>query len=96
MSSYFLALIDIRDAAEYDRYLAGFDAAFAPFGGEVVAVEDNPRVLEGTWPAGRTVLIRFPDDDALRRWYDSPAYQAIALHRRAAATADIAVITGRD
>lgn len=96
MSCYFVALIDIRDAAAYARYLEGFDEAFAGFGGEVVAVEDEPRVLEGTWPAARTVLIRFADEEELRRWYDSPGYQAIARFRRAAADARIAVMSGRD
>jgi uncharacterized protein (DUF1330 family) len=72
MSSYFVALIDIHDTAGYERYLAGFDAVFANFGGKVVCVEDQPRVLEGEWPAARTVIIRFPGDAELRRWYESP------------------------
>lgn len=96
MSSYFIALIDIHDQRRYQRYLAGFDEVFSAYDGEVVAVEDHPRVLEGDWPAGRTVLVRFPDDAALRLWYDSPEYQRLAGHRRAASKADIAVISGRD
>jgi uncharacterized protein (DUF1330 family) len=96
MSSYFLALIDIHDPVEYDRYLAGFDEILARHRGEVLAVEDDPCVLEGDWPAGRTVLIRFPDAAELLRWYRSDAYQALARHRRRAATARIAAITGRD
>lgn len=96
MSCYFVALIDIHDADAYARYLEGFDAVFAKFGGEVVAVEDEPRVLEGTWPAGRTVLIRFANEDELRRWYGSPGYQALARIRQAAADARIAIVSGRD
>jgi uncharacterized protein (DUF1330 family) len=96
MSSYFVALINIHDPARYEEYLAGFDAVFEKYRGEVVAVEDGPRVLEGQWPAGRTVLVRFPDEPELRRWYDSAEYQELAGHRRAAADADIAIVTGRD
>ena len=96
MSSYFIALIDIHDPAQYEKYLAGFDDVFEKFHGEVVAVEDNPRVLEGKWPAGRTVLIRFPDDQAVRSWYDSPEYRKLALYRKKASTASIAIVTARD
>ena len=72
MSTYFTALIDIHDPKLYERYLDGFDQVFQKYRGEVIAVEDHPRVLEGEWPAGRTVLIRFPDDEALLEWYRSP------------------------
>lgn len=96
MSSYFVALIDINDPELYGKYLEGYDAVFEKYNGQVISVEDNPRVLEGQWPAGRTVLIKFPNDEELRRWYDSPEYQQIASHRRAASSGSIAVISGRD
>jgi uncharacterized protein (DUF1330 family) len=96
MASYFVALIDIHDPQGYERYLDGFDEVFERFDGEVVAVEDEPSVLEGAWPARRTVLIRFPNDEDLLRWYESPEYQRLAAIRRVAADARIAVIHGRD
>lgn len=91
-----MALINIHDTELYQAYLSGFDAVFKNYRGEVVAVEDHPRVLEGEWPAARTVLIRFPDELELRRWYESPEYQAIARHRQRASVAAVAAITGRD
>ena len=60
MSSYFVALINIDDQTRYEQYLAGFDEVFEQYNGRVVSVDDSPRVLEGEWPAARTVLIRFP------------------------------------
>jgi len=96
MSSYFIALIDIHNPARYEQYLAGYDEVFKKYQGQVVAVEDNPRVLEGEWPAGRTVLIRFPNDQELHRWYDSEEYQQLARHRKEASIASIAIVTGRD
>ena len=96
MSSYFVALITIHDADGYDRYLEGFDAVFQRYDGEVIAVEDEAQVLEGTWPAGRTVLIRFPSDQELLRWYRSPEYQELAKIRQQAAQTDIAIIRGLD
>ncbi len=96
MSSYFIALINIHDPARYEQYLAGFDEVFEKYRGQVIAVEDDPRVLEGEWPAGRTVLIRFPNDQALRSWYDSPEYQQLARHRQEASVASVAIVSGRD
>jgi len=96
VSSYFVALINIHDLPRYEQYLAGFDAVFAKYKGQVVSVEDKPRVLEGEWPAARTVLIRFPDDQELLRWYESPEYQQLARHRQEASVASIAIVSGRD
>lgn len=96
MSSFFIALIDIHDPKRYQQYLEGFNEVFANYKGKVIAVEDNPRILEGTWPAGRTVVIQFPDDSELRRWYDSQEYQTLAKHRKEASIAKIAIITARD
>ncbi|UCF79476.1 MAG: DUF1330 domain-containing protein [Candidatus Eiseniibacteriota bacterium] len=96
MSSYFIALIDIHNPEQYKDYLAGFDEVFKKYKGQVVCVEENPRVLEGDWPAGRTVLIRFPNDEKLLRWYESPEYQALARHRKEASVCRVAVISGRD
>ncbi len=96
MSSYFIALIDIHSPEKYEQYLAGYDEVFKKYKGKVLAVEDNPRILEGSWPAGRTVIIKFPNDKELRKWYDSQEYQTIAKHRKEASVASIAMITGRD
>ncbi len=96
MSAYFLALINIHDQARYERYLAGFDEVFEQYEGRVLAVEDDPRVLEGEWPAARTVLIEFPDEGELRRWYESTEYRRLAVHRREASVASIAIISGGD
>lgn len=96
MSCYFVARITINDPAGYDAYLDGFDEAFAQHDGEVVAVDESPRRLEGEWSADRLVLIRFPDEAAARRWYDSPEYQKLIQVREKAASAEIVLVTGRD
>ncbi|HSN55078.1 MAG TPA: DUF1330 domain-containing protein [Candidatus Sulfomarinibacteraceae bacterium] len=96
MSCYFIAFIDIHDEDGYGEYLAGFDEVFEHYRGRVLAVEDEPRMLEGAWPAGRTVVIEFPDEAELRRWYESPEYQRLAARRRQAADASIAIVSGFD
>jgi uncharacterized protein (DUF1330 family) len=96
MSSYFIAQINIHGAEEYKKYLAGYDEIFNRFNGKVLAVDDNVKVLEGDWPYGRTVVIRFPSDKELMAWYESPEYQALAKHRQNASAANIVLVNGRD
>ncbi len=91
MSVYFVAGLRIHDGAGYDRYLEGFDAVFGRYEGEVVLVDETPAVLEGEWPYTRLVLLRFPDEAALRRWYESPEYQRLARLRHDAADGFIVV-----
>ncbi len=95
MSCYFVAQIDIRDPEGYGRYLDGFDEVFERYRGTVLAVDDEASVLEGAWPGARTVIIEFPDRAELDRWYRSPEYQRLAVHRRAAAAANIVAVEGR-
>ena len=94
MSSYFVALITVKDPEQYGRYLEGFMPIFGRFGGEVLAADDAPEVLEGEWPAARTVIIRFPSEEELLRWYRSPEYQRLIELRRSAAEGSIAMVRG--
>jgi len=96
VSSYFVVLVTIHDQAQYDRYLEGFMEVFERFAGEVLAADDAPEILEGEWPAARTVILRFPSDEELLRWYRSPEYQRLAELRRSAAEGAIAMVRGLD
>lgn len=95
MSAFFVARLDIRDPARYEDYLAGFDEVFAGTGGEVLAVDDATVTLEGEPTPGRSVIIRFPDEASLRRWYDSPAYQRLKGIRNEAAEGTVILVHGR-
>ena len=94
MTVYAVALLNITDRDEYQRYADGFMEIFGGRGGQLLAVDENPTVLEGEWPHTRTVLISFPNAEALDTWYRSPEYQALAQHRFNASTARIAVLNG--
>jgi uncharacterized protein (DUF1330 family) len=95
VSCYFIAQIHIHDEHEYSKYLEQFDEVFEKFKGEVVAVDDAVSILEGEWPYGRTVLIRFPDKRELERWYHSEGYQRIVQHRWNASRTNIVAVQGR-
>jgi uncharacterized protein (DUF1330 family) len=95
MRVYVVGLVTIHDRANYAGYEELFWEVLAPFGGEILAVDDAARSLEGDWPARRTVILRFPDEDAAKRWYDSPAYQELVRRRLSAATVALAMVSAR-
>jgi len=94
LSVYLIANLQIEDREQYAAYEAGFMAIFEQYQGRLLAVDEAQQVLEGEWPYTRTVLIAFPDEAAARAWYDSPAYQALAEHRRAASVGHLAMVKG--
>jgi uncharacterized protein (DUF1330 family) len=94
MPAYLVGQVTVHDLAEYNKYLAGFVEAFAPFEGRVLVAADQVEVIEGAWPKTRTVVLEFPSMDHAKRWYNSPAYQAVAQHRFKAATSNIILAEG--
>ena len=94
MPVFIVAQITIRDRNEYSEYEAGFMEIFEKFDGRLLAVDEDPGVLEGDWPYTRTVLIDFPSGDQAMAWYRSSAYQELARHRFASAEANIVLIKG--
>lgn len=94
MSAYIVARITINDRARYAQYEAGFMDIFAAHTGKLLAVDEQPQVLEGEWQCTRTVLAEFPDKDAALAWYRSDDYQSLAEHRFAASDGEIALLQG--
>ena len=61
----------------------------------LIAVTDDPTVLEGLWSEMRVVLIRFETRQDALDWYDSQEYQQLAVIRRATSTGTDLLINGR-
>ena len=81
MTAYIVFIRDETvDPVELDAYSAKVAASFE--GHDVTFLADyGPfETLEGDDIEG-AVILRFPDMDAARAWYGSPAYQTTAQHR---------------
>ena len=81
VSHYLVAQIEIADREQYSDYEAGFVEVFLKYKGKMLAVDEQPDLLEGSWPFTRTVLIEFPSSEAALDWYRSDEYQDLAKHR---------------
>lgn len=95
MSCYFIAQLLISDQDEYNRYLDGFDVIFEKYDGEIVAVEENPIILEGDWDYSRLVVIRFKNENEAKSWYNSEEYQYLLRYRLNASKGTVLLINGR-
>ena len=94
MSAYIIAQIQIDDRQQYSNYEEGFMAVFEKFNGKMLAVDESPELLEGSWSYTRTVLIEFPSTADVNAWYSSEEYQALAQHRFSSSSANVVSIQG--
>ena len=92
MSAYFIANVRINDEEEYQKYVEKVSGVFSKFNGKYLKVDDSPVVLEGSWDYTRVVLLEFPDEESLNKWYFSDEYQAIVKQRLLAADCDTIVV----
>ncbi|NNE23278.1 MAG: DUF1330 domain-containing protein [Rhizobiales bacterium] len=97
MSAYAIGQLDIFDADEYQKYLAGLMPVFERYGGELLATSNNSTaVVEGDWALPKTVIMKFPSLQHAQNWHTDPDYQALAEHRRRSAKANLVLVEGID
>ncbi len=91
---YVIFTESIRDRAGMDAYGDKAVPSMIQNGGAILVVDEAPDVLEGAWPATRTVVLEFESADAARAWYESADYQAAIPVRKAAADANVVIVSG--
>ena len=94
MSAYFISFRDsMKDAARYAAYLQKAGPSLADREARLLVANGALTPLEGQCPDG-VVIIEFPDLQAARDWYDSPAYQAVIGERLAATEGRAVIVEG--
>ena len=94
MSVYAIAQLRITDRAAYDRYQAKFMGVMKRYNGRVLAADESPRIVEGTWDRDKVVLLSFQDEAAFRQWAESPEYQEISKDRKVGSEAVVLLVKG--
>ena len=91
-----LVLIDltVQDLPAMTRYEGAAIALAAQFGGKPIAKELKPQVVEGDWSPTWLVVLEFPSRQAVRDFYEAPAYQPLKAMRQAAATSNGLIVIG--
>ena len=94
MPVYMINNMTIHNHAEYDAYLRAFMDVFRNFSGQVLVAQNAPSPLEGAWPFDRTIVLVFPSREDALRWYESPEYKAIVVHRFSGTTSNVVILDG--
>ena len=92
---YWIARVDIHDAARYPDYVAAAKPAFEQYGAKFLARGGAFQKLEGQVRA-RNVIIEFPSLQAAADCYNSPQYQIAAAIRQECADAEMVIVEGID
>jgi uncharacterized protein (DUF1330 family) len=75
--AFFVAELEVTNAAGFEPYRAAVPATIAQYGGRYVTRGGAIQLVEGGPEPKRVVILEFADTAALKRWYDSPEYQKI-------------------
>jgi uncharacterized protein (DUF1330 family) len=97
MSAYLVLHVTITDPVAYANYeVPATRATIERAGGRILALDDHPKVVEGTIEEKRTVLLEFPDFEAADTWYHSEDYQRAVAIRAPASISRAALVHGWD
>jgi uncharacterized protein (DUF1330 family) len=93
-NGYVALLLDINDLDRYADYLSKAAVTVKAHGGVFLFASEHPHVVEGAWPAQRTIIIEFPSVEAANAWYVSREYEPLIKDRRATADSRVAIFGG--
>ena len=62
----------------------------------VLVATNDAKTIEGEPVGGRVVVLRFPNEDSFRAWYDSPAYQDVIGMRLESTSGFVVLADGVD
>jgi uncharacterized protein (DUF1330 family) len=94
MPAYVIVETNVTDPERYEQYKAAAQAAIAAGGGRYLVRGGEIAVLEGDWQPSRLVVLEFADLAAVKRWYDSDAYQQAKQLREGAAHLRMVAVQG--
>lgn len=94
MTAYVIGNITVKNPEKWAEYRSQVPATLVPWGAELVLRGTQAKALSGQYRHTDTVVIRFPDMDAVAGWHDSPAYQVLVQLRKEAADVDLVSFEG--
>ena len=79
--AYLIAEIEVVNPEPYKAYVAAAGPLVEAYGGKYLARGGPSEALEGAAPAGRLVIVEFPNMADAKRFYDSPEYTQVRQGR---------------
>ena len=90
MPVYVVNAYDIHDFDTFKDYPPQVRPLLTKYGGKVLAMETNPKALEGR-PRTMNAIIEFPSEEAVNGFYNDPEYQSF-IHLRHDSTSNTTMI----
>ena len=94
MKAYWIAHVDVSDPAQYMEYTRRAPAAFARYGGRLLARGGRSEALEGRITPQRSVVIEFTSYEQALACYRSAEYREACGHRQGAARVEVIIVEG--
>jgi len=94
MKAYWIAHVDVTDPDQYSHYTQRAPAAFALYGGRLLARGGRSQAMEGRPTPQRSVVIEFDSYEQALACYQSSEYQEAKGHREGAARAEVVIVEG--
>ncbi|GGU78201.1 hypothetical protein GCM10009504_39070 [Pseudomonas laurentiana] len=94
MKAYWIAHVDVTDPDAYGEYTRRAPAAFAAYGGRLLARGGRSEALEGRPTPQRSVVIEFDSYAQALACYQSQAYQEAKGYRDGVARAEVIIVEG--
>lgn len=77
MAAYFVWHNRIHDGRTLDAYIPKALETMAPYQPEVLVLDEDTEVVEGSVNLPRTIVVRFKSRADATAWYNSPEYRAV-------------------
>ena len=90
MPVYVVNAYDIHDFDTFKDYPLRVSPLLTKYGAKVLAMETNPRALEGH-PRTMNAIVEFPSEEAVNGFYNDPEYQSF-IHLRHQSTSNTTMI----
>lgn len=94
MKAYWIAHVDVSDPEQYQHYTQRAPAAFAAFGGKLLARGGRSQAMEGRATPQRSVVIEFESYEQAVACYQSAQYQQACAFRQEVAKAEVIIVEG--
>jgi len=88
-NAYVIGHVTVKNQEKWTEYRNKVPATLKAWGAELVFRGKLSSVLSGSHDHADTVVIRFPNLEAVNSWYSSPEYQSLIPIRKEAAEMDL-------
>ncbi len=94
MSVYVIVDVEINSHEEYEEYKKLTPASIKAYDGAFIVRGGTTEVLEGKWKPGRIVVLKFPNAERAKQWWNSDEYSVAKSIRQRAANTGMILVDG--